>query len=106
MAALHAVTQYSGNEEFGGVISIGGRFPESTRVTSVGKYRTPVLVCAGSRSQEVRSRYCQRYRGCGTRRNDVELFDMSNVSKTSKYHFLASFLLFIHKILLTQFILG
>ncbi|KUJ17830.1 alpha/beta-hydrolase [Mollisia scopiformis] len=49
MAALHVASLSSG--EFGGVVSIGGRLPSSSK--SGPKSKTPVLVCGGSRSSQV-----------------------------------------------------
>lgn len=49
MAALHAASLSA--EEFGGIVSIGGRLPSSSR--SGPKSKTPVLVCGGARSSQV-----------------------------------------------------
>lgn len=49
MAALHIASSFA--EEFGGVVSIGGRLPSSSK--SGSKSKTPVLVCGGSRSGQV-----------------------------------------------------
>lgn len=43
--------QHDKDKEYGGVVSIGGKLPAGWR--GEGKARTPVLVCAGSRSTEV-----------------------------------------------------
>jgi len=51
MAALSVASSLSSTEEYGGVISIGGKFPSSS--TSSGKARTPILVLGGSRSTQV-----------------------------------------------------
>lgn len=44
-----ALAVEKGGEEFGGIVSIGGRLPAGSK----GKSRTPVLVCGGSRSTQV-----------------------------------------------------
>lgn len=52
MAALHVASL--GKEEFGGVISIGGRLPASSSSTSgSSKCKTPIVLCGGSRSSQV-----------------------------------------------------
>ncbi|KAH7412479.1 Phospholipase/carboxylesterase/thioesterase [Cadophora sp. MPI-SDFR-AT-0126] len=52
MAALHLVS--SEKDEFGGVISIGGRLPASSSASSASsKCKTPVMLCGGSRSSQV-----------------------------------------------------
>ncbi|CZR69681.1 related to Phospholipase/Carboxylesterase superfamily [Phialocephala subalpina] len=49
MAALNFASSFS--EELGGIVSIGGRLPASSK--SGAKSKTPVLVCGGSRSTQV-----------------------------------------------------
>jgi hypothetical protein len=39
--------------EFGGLISIGGRFPTGSPAERCTKSKTPVLICGGSRSAHV-----------------------------------------------------
>lgn len=51
MAALHLASNFG--LELGGVVSIGGRLPASSKVGGKGKSKTPVLVCGGSRSSQV-----------------------------------------------------
>ncbi|CZT08403.1 related to Phospholipase/Carboxylesterase superfamily [Rhynchosporium agropyri] len=50
MVALHLAS--CREEEFGGVISIGGRLPASSS-QSAEKCKTPILLCGGSRSPQV-----------------------------------------------------
>ncbi|KAL2076044.1 hypothetical protein VTL71DRAFT_987 [Oculimacula yallundae] len=50
MAALHVVSKRE--EEFGGVISVGGRLPVSSSQARK-KCKTPILLCGGSRSSQV-----------------------------------------------------
>lgn len=51
MAALHAASLEK--EEFGGVISIGGRLPASSSSSGSSKCKTPIVLCGGSRSSQV-----------------------------------------------------
>lgn len=44
-----ALAMEKGGDEFGGIVSIGGRLPAGSK----GKSRTPVLACGGSRSTQV-----------------------------------------------------
>jgi hypothetical protein len=56
MLALSLLSSPSfASQEFGGLISIGGRLSSSTStpLKAEGKARTPVLACAGSKSKEV-----------------------------------------------------
>lgn len=52
MAALFLASSLSASEEFGGVISIGGKLASSS-ASSSGKVRTPILVLGSSRSTQV-----------------------------------------------------
>lgn len=49
MAALHIASLLP--EELGGIVSIGGRLPSSSK--SGPRSKTPVLLCGGSRSGQV-----------------------------------------------------
>jgi len=52
MAALHVVS--SSEEEFGGVVSVGGRLPSSSPSGGTGgKVKTPILVLGGSKHSQV-----------------------------------------------------
>jgi predicted esterase len=58
MAALHVASLLP--EELGGVVSIGGRLPSSSK--SGPKSKTPVLVCGGSRSGQVTKSAVERFK--------------------------------------------
>ena len=59
MAALATISSLQKDEEFGGVISIGGRLPESTSTPST-KRKTPIMVCGGNRNTEVTKQQVER----------------------------------------------
>jgi hypothetical protein len=52
MAALGYLASGAAQEEFGGVVSIGGKLPGSAS-SSPRKIKCPVLLCGGSRSREI-----------------------------------------------------
>ena len=71
MAALSIVA--SEDAEFGGVVSIGGKLPESISSSSLGsgkqRFRTPILVLGGSKSKQITRSAVD---GLKARFNDVE----------------------------------